>query len=88
MGFAKCFVQEIRCYLRTMAIGLKVSVDRKINVLDKFTSNSGGLHVSTGTPISEHDFSFNFNHHISRRLHDIDEEVASDDRSTISLTTN
>ena len=35
---------------------------------------SGGLR--TGTPISEHDFSCNFSHHISRILHVVTKEVA------------
>ena len=35
---------------------------------------SGGLR--TGTPISEHDFSYNFSHHISRTLHVVNKEVA------------
>ena len=47
---------------------------------------SGGLR--TGTPISEYDFSYNFSHYISRRLHDMDKEVAPQDRRTISLTAN
>ena len=38
------------------------------------TDNSGGLR--TGTPISEHDFSYNFSHHISRTLHVVNKEVA------------
>ena len=48
--------------------------------------NSGDLR--TGTPISEHDFSFNFSHHISRILHDMDKKVSPEDRSIISLTAN
>ena len=47
---------------------------------------SGGLR--TWTPISEHNSSFYFNYHISRRLHDVDKTVNPGDRTTISLTTN
>ena len=39
---------------------------------------SGGLRI--GTPTSEHDFSHNFNHYISRKLYDMDKEVAPQDR--------
>ena len=40
----------------------------------KLANHSGGLR--TGTPISEHDFSCNFSHHISRTLHVVNKEVA------------
>ena len=40
--------------------------------------------LRTETHISEHDFSCNFSHYISRRLHDMDKEVAPQDRPILS----
>ena len=68
---------EVATTTRPKRNKLKENVDVSINAdlcCVCFGSYSGGLR--TGTPISEHDFSCNFSHHISRTLHVVNKEVA------------